>query len=1074
MASNSPLQDIPRPSGLPIVGNAYTVDTEKPLQSLMDIARQQGPIFSLLIMGKPMVIVSGAALVEELCDEQRFDKTVRGSLRRVRSVAGDGLFTADTREANWSKAHNILLPTFGQRSMADYFPMMVDIAGQLMMKWQRLNAGEEVDVVRDMTGLALDTIGVCGFGYRFNSFYRQDFHPFIDALTRTLETCMLQRGLPFEQVVLRKRLDQLGQDVRYMNGLVDDIIRERRRGDATKTQKDLLNYMLAGVDKVTGESLSDENIRFQINTFLIAGHETTSGLLSFALYFLIKNPDVLARAYEEVDRVLGRNTQAPPTYKQISQLEYVRAILFESLRLWPTAPAISLSPYEDEVIGSKYELKKNSFVTLLTLMLHRDKTVWGENAELFNPDNFSREAESARPAHAYKPFGNGQRACIGRQFAIQEAVLVIAMILQRFHLKGNDEYKLSIRESLSIKPEGFAINVAARRDAHGVATSTPAAAAPAAEAVAKTARRPRHGTPLCVLFGSNLGTTESFAREIAQTGELNGFHTTLSPMDNFVGRLPTDGAVIIATASYNGSAPDNAAKFLEWTETAGPEAAAGVSYAVFGCGSRDWAATFQEIPRQIDARLAEIGARRIAKRGESDARDDLDEQFQAWADSLWPSLSENLNLDIDFTVPAEVEPLYQIEMVESVTANPVAHAAGTMDVVVVENRELQNHDSDSPSRRSTRHIELQLPDGVSYLPGDHLCVVPVNRAELVAGILERFDFDQESYIRVHATRGRRSPFANNSTFSVKRLADVYGELQAVASRKDVSILAQYSNCPDAKKALQALSAPADLGKDLYRSEIFLKRKSVFDLLLEFPACELPFAVFLEMIPWLSPRYYSISSSAMVTPGRCSITVGLVAGAARSGRDEYLGVCSNYLRDTRAGDIIQAVVRPPTTKFRLPDDPQQPVIMIGAGTGLAPFRGFLQQRRAQADGGEALGPAMLFFGCRHPEQDYLYEHELREAESEGSLELHVAFSRYGTDRVYVQDLIHRHRERVWQLIDGGAAVYVCGDGVAMEPDVKRALMNLYAEQKDVEFEDAQIWMETYMQDGRYLLDVWAGN
>ena len=194
---------------------------------------------------------------------------------------------------------------------------------------------------------------------------------------------------------MRGRLNKLDEDTQYMNDLVDDIIRERRK-HPTETN-DLLNYMLQGVDKVTGETLPDENIRYQINTFLIAGHETTSGMMSFTLYYLLNHPDVLAKAYEEVDRVLGRDISVEPTLKQVNQLTYVQQILFEALRLWPTAPAFSVYPYEDTVLESGHGLRAKNFVTVLTLMLHRDKSVWGENAEEFDPENFSREAVAARP-----------------------------------------------------------------------------------------------------------------------------------------------------------------------------------------------------------------------------------------------------------------------------------------------------------------------------------------------------------------------------------------------------------------------------------------------------------------------------------------------------------------------------------------------------------------------------------------------------------------------------------------------------------------------------------------------------
>ncbi|MEM6913301.1 MAG: cytochrome P450 [Pseudomonadota bacterium] len=1072
MATKTIERTIPQPSGKPVVGNAFTLDTEAPLQGMMALTREQGPIFQLDILGKPLIVVSGAELARELFDEKRFDKAVRGPLRKVRVIGGDALFTGYTQEANWSKAHNILLPTFSQRAMVNYLPMMIDVADQLVQKWERLNADDEIDVVHDMTAVALDTVGICGFGYRFNSFYRQDFHPYIDALGRTLETCMVQRGLPFEHVMLRKRLEQLANDADYMNSLVDDIIRERRRsGD--RSHNDLLNYMIEGVDKTTGESLSDENIRYQINTFLIAGHETTSGLMAFTLCFLLNHPDVLEKAYAEVDRVLGRDIAVAPTYAQVNQLEYIRMILFESLRLWPTAPAIGFYPYKDEMLGGKYPIKKNQFVTMLTLMLHRDKSVWGENAESFDPENFSKEAERERPAWAYKPFGNGQRACIGRQFAIQEAILVMGMILQRFQLVDHNNYELKIKETLSIKPDNFKMKVRLRPDLTRSALVPVGEVAEADGEAPENAQRPKHGTKLYVLYGSNLGTTEAFARDISQSGELNGFDTVLAPLDDFANGLPTDGGVVIASASYNGAAPDNAVRFIEWLENANPGDADGVQYTVFGCGNRDWAATYQDVPRLIDERLEQLGAKRIVSRGEADAREDLDGQFHEWFDPLWQSVGEALGLQVDFGAKIQAQPLYDVEVAESVTGNPVANQAGAMPMRIVDNQELQNRGGDHPSPRSTRHIEVELPEGVSYEPGDHLCVVPVNHNELVKRLLNRFGFDEDSHVRINVTGGRRSPFPNNSTFSVKRLADVFGELQAVASRKDVGILAEHTRCPDTKRKLEALAAPASGDTDLYRTEVFLKRKSVSDLLEEFPACELPFAVFLEITQWMSPRYYSISSSPSANSRTCSVTVGVVEGPARSGNGIYRGVCSNYLANARPGDVIQAVVKPPSAKFRLPEDASQPMIMVGPGTGLAPFRGFIQERRALKDKGVTLGQAMLFFGCRRSDEDFIYADELKAAHDEGLIDLHTAFSRESPDRIYVQDVIRSQGAAVWTLLEEGAAIYVCGDGAAMEPEVKRALTTLYAQNKDVDFEVANNWMESMSKEGRYVLDVWAG-
>src|SRR6201995_4861071 len=537
MAPKNRLSPIPHPPTKPVVGNMLSLDSSAPVQNLTRLAKELGPIFWLDIMGAPLVIGSWHDLVDELSDETRFDKAVRGPVRRVRAVAGDGLFTADTTEPNWGKAHNILLQPFGNRAMVSYHPSMVDIAEQLVKKWDRLNADDEIDVVHDMTALTLDTIGLCGFDYRFNSFYRRDYHPFVESLVRSLETIMMIRGLPMENWWMQKRWRDLAADVAFMNKMVDEIVAERRKNaEAAEDKKDMLGAMMTGVDRATGEQLDDVNIRYQINTFLIAGHETTSGLLSYTLYALLKHPEILKKCYDEVDRVLGPDIDAKPTYQQVTQLTYVTQVLKEALRLWPPAPAYGISPLSDETIGGKYKLRKNTFITVLVMALHRDPAVWGPNPDPFDPENFSREAEAARPVNAWKPFGNGQRACIGRGFAMHEAALAIGMILQRFKLIDVNRYQMVLKETLTIKPDGFKIKVRPRTDrdrgAYGGASSVTAADNELTTARAQT--RPGHNTPLLVLYGSNLGTSEELATRIADPAGVSGFVTRLAPLDDFV------------------------------------------------------------------------------------------------------------------------------------------------------------------------------------------------------------------------------------------------------------------------------------------------------------------------------------------------------------------------------------------------------------------------------------------------------------------------------------------------------------------------------------------------------------
>src|SRR3984893_4179242 len=354
-----------------------------------------------------------------------------------------------------------------------------------------------------------------------------------------------------------------------MNKMADEIGAERRKNaEDAADKKDMLGAMMTGGGRPTGEQLDDVNIRYQINTFLIAGHETTSGRLSCTLYALLKHPDVLKKAYEEVDRVLGPDLDAKPTYHQVTQLTYITQILKEALRLWPPAPAYGISPLSDETIGGKYKLRKNTFITVLVMALHRDPSVWGPNPDAFDPENFSRdacdrenssrEAGAPRPVNAWKPFGNGQRACIGRGFAMHEAALAIGMILQRFKLIDIHRYQMQLKETLTIKPDGFKIKVRPRsekdRGAYAGRTTTTAAASTGAPAP-RARTRPGHNTPLLVLYGSNLGTAEELATRVADLAEVNGFATRLAALDDFVGKLPEQGGVLIFCASYNGAPP---------------------------------------------------------------------------------------------------------------------------------------------------------------------------------------------------------------------------------------------------------------------------------------------------------------------------------------------------------------------------------------------------------------------------------------------------------------------------------------------------------------------------------------
>jgi cytochrome P450 / NADPH-cytochrome P450 reductase len=1082
---SSDLVEIPQPPAKPFLGNLLDLDRAGPVQGLVRLSREYGPIYRLEFSGIYQVVLSGHDLVNEVCDESRFDKSVGGALNKVRQFGGDGLFTAETQEPNWRKAHNILLPNFSQRAMRSYHAMMLDVAGQLVAKWSRLNPDDEIDVARDMTALTLDTIGLCGFDYRFNSFYRDTSHPFVGAMVDALEGAMQQvRRLPGENLIRIGRDRRFARDIAYMNGMVDRLVRERRAAGADLTHHpDLLNYMLAGVDKQTGGQLDDTNIRYQILTFLIAGHETTSGMLAFAINALIHNPDALARAYDEVDRVLGPDPQAVPTYEQVNQFGYLVQILKETLRLWPTAPAFSLRPLADTVLGGKYAIRKKDRVIVLLPALHRDLTVWGPNPEVFNPDNFTPAAERKLPPGAYKPFGNGQRSCIGRQFAMQEATLVLGMVLHRFVLIDHHGYRLKLKETLTMKPEGFTIKVRPRTDerrgvmanavdghqaAEGVDGSQPGGSAVAAVA--------GHGTPLLLLYGSNLGTAEELALQIAREGEAQGYTVTSATLDEYAGKLPEGGAVLIVSASYNGTPPDNAAKFCAWLSSGAlaSDALSGVTYSVFGCGNRDWAATFQAIPRLLDERLAAHGAQRLCPRGEGDAHGDFDAQFQGWYRPLWSVAAARFGIEAKAAVTAR-EPLYEVELLSGEPVSPLAKTVAARAMRVIINRELHTKSGARPSERSTRHLELELPPDASYVAGDHLGVIPRNSDALVRRVARRFGFVDGATVRLRMTAQRKTALPVDQPIAVMTILRDYLELRAPATRGQIETLARYTQCPPERDKLLALIGSDDAAAARYRDEVLAARRAVIDLLEECASCTIPFGAYLEMLQPLAPRYYSISSSPLADPRRCSLTVAVVNGPARSGHGDYYGVCSEYLARRSEGDLVAAFVHDNHSRFRLPADPAVPLIMVGPGTGIAPFRGFLQERAALKAAGRSVGPAMLFFGCRHPEQDFIYADELHRWVAEGVVELQIAFSRLDpAKKIHAQQSLRACSDAVWALIERGAIIYVCGDASRMAPDVRRAFAEIGAAHRGRAVDDGERWIDELAAQDRYLVDVWSAS
>ncbi|GAB7348487.1 hypothetical protein MBLNU459_g6894t1 [Dothideomycetes sp. NU459] len=1067
-------EEIPHPAGLPIIGNLRDIDPELPMQSLSQLAERFGPIYSLTTFGQRRIIISSVALMNEICDEKRFTKSLAAALNEVRNGTHDGLFTARPGEHNWELAHRVLVPAFGPLNIRAMFPEMKDIASQLVMKWARHGSEFKIPVTDDFTRLTLDTLALCSMDYRFNSFYQEQMHPFIDSMVNFLSESGSRPRRPYLlSPLFRNQEYQYWKDIDYMRKLSMELVQNRKR-HPEEDRKDLLNAMLYGKDARSGEKLSEESIVDNMITFLIAGHETTSGLLSFTFYHLLKNPSAYRKAQEEVDRVIGRGSIE---VEHMSKLPYLTAILRETLRLNPTAPAISFGPINDiETLGGKYTVYKDQPIVALLGDLQRDPAVYGADAQEWKPERMTDENFNKLPPNAWKPFGNGQRACIGRPFAWQESLLVIAIVLQKFDLFLDDaQYQLRFKQTLTIKPKDFYMRASLRNGisatqlerslASGMSESAQENHAKIRGDGFQTAQTPgQQGQPLTILYGSNTGTCQAFAQSLAADAVGHGFSVTkVDTLDSATGSLPTDQPVAIVTASYEGAPCDNAARFFNWLDSLKEGESTKISYAVFGAGHSDWKSTFHRIPTAIDDILAANQGERICERGAADAaHGDMFSDFETWADQVfWPAMSEKYSNETAMSDNISTTQSVSVE-VSNVRSSHLR--ADVSEARVIDSKLL------SKEQPEKRHIEIQLPSDMTYSSGDYLAILPLNPQESVQRVMRRFNLAWDSMLTINATTGTTLP--TGVPISAHDVFSAYVELSQPATKRNMTMLADACTDEHTKTQLTQLT-------DKFSAEVSEKRVSLLDLLCRFESIQLPLGNFIASLPPMRTRSYSISSSSLWNPKHVTLTYNVLHTTHTSGAGEHVGVASNFLSKLAKGDTLHVSVRPSNQNFHLPTDSENtPVLMACAGTGLAPFRGFVQERAAQVGSGRKLAPAILIIGCRSPDNDELYREEFDKWEAMGAVKVLRAYSRApeaSEGHKYAQETLYAHKDEILELWDKGSKAYVCGSR-NLEQSIRETCQRIYLERakergKDKTEKDAVEWFES-IRNARFATDVFT--
>ncbi|KAI1083419.1 NADPH-cytochrome P450 reductase [Whalleya microplaca] len=628
----------------------------------------------------------------------------------------------------------------------------------------------------------------------------------------------------------------------------------------------------------------------------------------------------------------------------------------------------------------------------------------------------------------------------------------------------------------------------------------------------------------CIIFyGSQTGTAEDYASRLAKEGKSRfGLETMVADLEDYdydnLDAIPSDKIVMFVLATYGEGEPtDNAVDFYEFitgedvafSESADP-ALGNLHYVAFGLGNNTYE-HYNSMVRNVNKALEKLGAHRIGEAGEGDdGAGTMEEDFLAWKDPMWNALAEKMGLE---EREAVYEPIFGIVERDGLTKDSPEvylgepnkmHLEGTAKgpfnahnpyiAPIAESKELF-----SVKDRNCLHMEVDISgSNLTYETGDHIAIWPTNPGLEVDEFLNILSLKdkQDTVISVKALEPTaKVPFPTPTTYDA--IIRYHLEICAPVSRQFLGTLAAFAPDDDTKAEMAKLGSDKDYFHDKISKNNYNIARALGVVSNGKKWSNVPFSAFIEGLTKLQPRYYSISSSSKVQPKKISITA-VVENQLIPGRaDPFKGVATNYLlalKQKQNGDPnpeafgltyeilgprnkydgIHVPVHVRHSNFKLPSDPSKPVILIGPGTGVAPFRGFVQERAELARQGQNVGRTLLFFGCRKRNEDFMYESEWEEYKKAlgDNFEMITAFSREGPKKVYVQHRLKERSQEINELLEKKAYFYVCGDAANMAREVNTVLAQILAENRGITEAKAEEIVKNMRASNQYQEDVWS--